>query len=78
MQTRTVKLDNQLDSQLLQFIKMTGKNRSDVLREALELYLAQQQAPKLSVYAQIKKYSGIITGPTDLSCNKKHLKGFGE
>ena len=78
MQIRTVKLNNQLDSQLLQLVKKTGKKQSDIIREALTLYLLQQQPEQSSIYEQTKKFCGIIKGPANLSTHKKHLKGFGE
>jgi hypothetical protein len=32
----------------------------------------------IALMSSLKKYAGIIEGPTDLSINKKYLAGLGE
>jgi len=58
---------------------MKGKSESELVREALEAYLAKT-GDELSAYA-VADRAGLIgclrRAPKDLSINRSHFEGFG-
>lgn len=75
----TVRIPPNLGKELRRRASLKGRPESELMREALEKYLAEP-APK-SAY-DIAKEAGIIGCakglPPDLSTNKKYFEGFGE
>lgn len=74
-----VRVDEDLLSLLQEVAAGSGKNESDVIREALSKYLRNLDA-SLSCY-QLAKAIGILgttkSLPATLSTAKSHFKGFG-
>jgi len=70
--TVTVKLEPLLEEQLRQRAQSTGRNTSDVVRAALQAYLAQPEPqPPRSAYELGADLFGRHTGPTDLAARRK-------
>jgi hypothetical protein len=79
MKTLSLKLPPSLDAKLTSAARQRRTTKTAIVRAALEQYLARNAEPPLgSVAALAKDLIGIASGgPTDLSYNKKHMKGFG-
>jgi len=60
--------------------RATGARESQVVREALELYLSKKHSEQTTF--DLLREAGLIGcvngAPRDLSTNKKYFKGFGE
>jgi plasmid stability protein len=66
--TVTIKLEAGLEQQLRQRAASTGRSTSDVVRAALQLYLAQAEAaPPRSAFALGEDLFGRHAGPADLA-----------
>ena len=80
MNTITVKIPEDLDAKLEVEADSRRVSKSEVVREALIAALdrsSTREAP--SAYNAMKGACGIVDdGPTDLSTNKKHLRGYGK
>ena len=75
-----MKLPKALNAKLAVTAKRRGASKSAIVREAIEDYFARNgTAPSLSVAELARELKGCLDGgPTDLSYNKKHLRGFGK
>jgi Arc/MetJ-type ribon-helix-helix transcriptional regulator len=75
----SVRLDQQTQQQLDDEVNGTGKNESDIVREALHAYLRRrQQSESCLELARRHRLIGCARGlPADLSTNRKHFEGFG-
>ncbi len=75
----SIRLDADTQRQLRQEAQAAGKNESEVVREALGLYLARRA--KEASALEVARRAGIIgcakALPADLSTNKRHFEGFG-
>ncbi len=79
MATITFKCTEKLAKQLQEESHARHIAKSDLLRQAVELYFAQRgsnQQP--SLYSLSKDLCGAIDGPEDLSANSAHLEGYGQ
>jgi hypothetical protein len=57
----------------------TGKREADLVREALDLYLAARDS-ELTCFTLAKRarlIGCLRTAPSDLSTNREHVNGFG-
>lgn len=78
MKTISLKLSDGLTAKLDAACKRNKASRSEVIRQALEVFLARQTR-KLSAYEKAPHLAGCIdSGVGDLSYNKKHMEGYGE
>ena len=78
MKTLTLRLDEALYAKVLSRSKRRKTTRSEVVREALNLCFEKGNgSPKGSAFELAHDLAGTVAGPTDLSINKNHLKGFG-
>jgi len=79
MKTLTVKVPEKLDLKLAAVAAKRGESKSNLIRTAIEsiLELNEAIAPN-SCLDMAKDLVGSVEGPSDLSCNKKHLKGYGK
>ncbi len=76
MKNISLKIPEALSHQLSELAIRQKKNKSTLIREALERFInTQQPTSSLSI---IKDLVGSIESVEDLSSNKKHLKGLGE
>ena len=65
--TMTVKLAPSLEQSLRQRSAMLGRPASELIREALQVYLQTTPAPRPSAYALGKDLFGKHFGPADLA-----------
>ena len=60
-------------------IHRTRSNKSEVVRNALDAYLAQEMAPqKGSVLKFAGDLAGTLEGSADLFHHDEHIRGYGE
>lgn len=80
MKTVTVKVPDELHARLDALAKQRGQTKSDLVREALELFLNNmgETRPAPSALELAGDLVGSIEGPGDLSTNPKYLKGLGD
>jgi len=75
----TVRIPEKLTARLRSRSRAKGTTESDLVREALENYLGRPGTERTAF--ELAEEAGIIgiaqNGPTDLSTNRRHLKGFG-
>jgi predicted DNA-binding protein len=76
----TIRISESLVKRLKKYAGMKGRPESVLVREALENYLGE--APVSGSAYDLAKEASLIgcvrRGPSDLSTNRKHFKGFGE
>ena len=79
MTTITCKIPERLNADLEAVAAKRGVSKSEVVREALEANLPEQERRAgLSAYDVMKEACGILRdGPRDLATNPRHMKGFG-
>ena len=79
MKTLTVKVPEDLDLKLAAAAAKRGESKSDLIRTALESIVNANEAiiPN-SCLDLAKDIVGSVEGPSDLSHNKIHLKGYGQ
>jgi hypothetical protein len=79
MTTVTVKLPDQLAGRLSAAARKRSTTRSAVIREALEQHLDDQIGPRNSPSCLdlISDLVGSVSGPADLSSNRRYLRGYG-
>jgi hypothetical protein len=79
MKTLTVKVPEDLALKLAAAAAKRGESKSDLIRTALESIVNTNEAiiPN-SCLDLAKDIVGSVEGPSDLSHNKKHLKGYGQ
>jgi predicted DNA-binding protein len=76
----TIRISESLVKRLKKHAGMKGRSESVLVREALENYLGE--APSAGSAYDLAREASLIGcvggGPSDLSTNRKHFKGFGE
>lgn len=76
----SVRIGPELERRLRRCAKSTGKDRSAIVREALDDYLSKT-LPGVTVY-DLMKEAGLIgcvkDAPPDLSTNRQHFEGLGK
>ncbi|MEX1326124.1 MAG: ribbon-helix-helix protein, CopG family [Desulfobacterales bacterium] len=79
MKTLTVKVPEELDLKLAAVAAKRGESKSNLIRTAIISILKENKAviPN-SCLDMAKDLVGSVEGPSDLSCNKRHLKGYGK
>ena len=79
MKTLTVKVPEDLALKLAAAAAKRGESKSDLIRTALESIVNTNEAiiPN-SCLDLAKDIVGSVEGSSDLSYNKKHLKGYGQ
>jgi Arc/MetJ-type ribon-helix-helix transcriptional regulator len=79
MKNLSLKLPDALDVKLRAVARKRRASKSDVVRAALESYLAGRSgAAARSVLDLAGDLVGCLEGPGDLSYNKKYMRGFGK
>ena len=79
MKTITLKLPEPLDAKLAAAARNSGVTKSALVRDLLSQALSGDRAAAPgSCLALAEDLVGCVKGPADLSCNKKHLRGFGQ
>ena len=78
MKTLTVKVPEELDLKLSAVAAKRRESKSALIRAALDHILKSSEAiTPNSCLDLAKDLSGSVEGPSDLSYNSKHLKGYG-
>jgi metal-responsive CopG/Arc/MetJ family transcriptional regulator len=79
MKSISLKLPDPLHAQLERVSKERGAAKSDVIRDALEAYLANGKNGNGQSIAELAAdLVGSIEGPPDLATNPKYMRGFGK
>jgi len=77
MKTLTVKVPEELDLKLAAVAAKRGESKSNLIRTAINSILNASEAVNLnSCLDMAKDLVGSVEGPSDLSCNKKHLINY--
>ena len=76
MKSLTIKLTARLSARVSRLARARNVSQSEVVREALEEYGANQKGSVGEAAAALR---GTFKGlPRDLSSNRKHLEGYGK
>jgi len=79
MRAISIKLPDPLFHDLAQRAKSSASSQSEIIRSALSAYLhSDAQAQTASCAERASRWTGMVQGPTDLSTNPEHLRGFGQ
>ena len=79
MKTLSLKLPDEVDARISAIAKRRQSNKSEVVRNALDAYLAKETTPqKVSVLEVAGDLVGSLEGPGDLSHHDEHMRGYGE
>lgn len=79
MKAISLKLPDPLFHDLAQRAKTSASSQSEIIRMALAAYLkSDPQAQTASCADRANRWIGLVKGPTDLSTNPEHLRGFGQ
>jgi Arc/MetJ-type ribon-helix-helix transcriptional regulator len=76
----SVRLDSDTQQRLEEEVQATGKNESEVVREALAAYFRKRPRPESCLeLARLHRLIGCARRlPADLSTNRQHFEGFGQ
>ncbi len=77
MKTISLKLPAELETQLARLSRQRSVTRSEIVRAALEAYLAKGDTTRRSCLDLAGDLAGSLDGPADLASNPRHLKGYG-
>ena len=78
MKTLSMRLPDALATKLNTLAKKRGEPKSEVAREAIEVFVnGSDVRSELSCHDLGKDLAGCVEGPVDLATNKKHLRGYG-
>ena len=78
MKNVSLRLPNDLEKDLRRLARARGQSKSQVMREALNLLIQQENSPvKMSALAMCEDLAGSCEGPEDLSHNPTHMDDFG-
>ncbi|MCE9547562.1 MAG: ribbon-helix-helix domain-containing protein [Planctomycetia bacterium] len=75
----TLRVDESLQQRLEIVARAAGKSESQIVRDALEVFLDKQppQATCFDVAQEAGLIGCVADSPADLSTNPKHMEGFG-
>ena len=78
MKLLSLKVPDALDHRLAHAALCRKSSKSEVVREALNAFLADTGGGQVgSALILAKDLAGCVTGPSDLSINPAHMKQFG-
>jgi len=79
MDTVSLKLSAELNSELERQARQRGLRKSQFMRQILEAYITEnKKISSNSLLDSIADLAGVLDGPADLSSNPDHLDGYGE
>jgi metal-responsive CopG/Arc/MetJ family transcriptional regulator len=79
MKNVSLKLPDDLNARLERASKQWGATKSDIVRDALEMYLSNGATGRqLSIAELAADLVGSIEGPADLATNPKYMRGYGK
>ena len=78
MKTLSVKVTETLDTRLAALARRWKTKRSVIVRQALARYLSSPEPTSGDSFLELARdLVGCVSGPSDLSVARKHLKGYG-
>ena len=78
MRTLSLRMPEALDAKLSNLARKRGKSKSELVRVAVEaLVNGRARGRFVSCHDLSGDLVGCAEGPRDLSCNQKHMRGFG-
>ena len=83
MTTLSLKVPKRLESRLTAEARRRGKTKSALVREAIDRFLSgdgnkdQSKGRVRSCMDLASDLAGCVSGPGDLSYNKRYMRGFG-
>jgi predicted transcriptional regulator len=77
MRTIAVRVDDEMDARLESAARRRRSTKSALVREALSNLLEEASPTDGSVLQAGQRYVGIVSGPSDLSTNPSHMRGYG-
>ncbi len=78
MKTVSLKMPEELDEELSELARRTGRSKSLVVRMALSEFLPRRARPsRRSFLSRASDLAGSVAGARDLSTNKRRLEGYG-
>jgi hypothetical protein len=78
MKTLTLKLEDSLHAKVLALAKRRKTTQSAVIRDAIAACFRQEKTFHVGSALDLSKdLAGCVTGASDLSTNKAHLRRFG-
>lgn len=78
MKVLSLKLPDALDAKLTATAKRRAASKSAIVRDAIEQMLSNGRRPQSgSALDLARDLAGCVSGPRDLSVNKRHLAGYG-
>lgn len=79
MKVLSLKLPDELDARICALATQRRSNKSEVVRSALDAYLAKEAAPQAGSALDLAgDLVGSLEGPDDLSHHDEHMRGYGE
>ena len=75
--TLTLKLPDGLATRLQAAVRKRGRTQSQIVREALEAHLDGGSTGAETFLDRARDLAGSVSGPSDLSSNPRHLRGYG-
>jgi len=79
MKTLSLKLPDEVDARISAIARRRRSNKSEVVRNALDAYLAKETTPlKGSALDLAGDLVGSLEGPGDLSHHDECMRGYGE
>jgi predicted transcriptional regulator len=78
MKTVSLKMPEELDMELSEAARRTGRSKSFLVRMALSEFLPRRsRSSRRSFLARAADLAGCIAAAPDLSTNKRRLRGYG-
>lgn len=79
MKTISLRMADGLDRKLSAAARMQRTTKSNLLRTALQTFLNEGSADHSGSCLELAgDLLGSVEGPSDLSANRRHMKGFGK
>ncbi len=79
MKLLTLKIPEALNVRLEKFVRSWSTNKSEVVRQAVEAYLAHADKPFEGSFVDLSRdLAGCLEGARDLSVNRRHFERYGE
>lgn len=78
MRTISLKLEDGLDQRLVAAARMQRTSKSELVRTAIQTWLDEKRIGTGSCLDLARDLVGSAEGPSDLSTNRRHMKGFGK
>jgi hypothetical protein len=73
----TIKLPDPLATRLQTAVRKRGRTQSEIVRDALEAHLNGGRGAAGSFLDVVRDLAGSLSGPADLSANRRHMRGYG-